>query len=421
MATVGRDPSSDLVLNDPKCSRRHAVIEAGPDGVTVRDSGSANGVFVNGKKTERARVREGDVVKLGDVAITLLPEETGTVVLETLEALHAPAATREPDRARTVPPPRVLPRAMRSAGDAAVDAPAGPGHAPPGAVDRPRPLTVTVLAVLWILSVPLYAIGGLALAWPARGAGRVGIALGSLALTALSAAMAVGLWQRRRWAHGAQLGIAAIGLFVCPFSLASIAVLVYVLRPAVQWHFSDRQAREPEGVGQAETMFTGALVAAVVLGVLLTAALTFLARTARTVAGGPRSLLVRTPPAQTAAVAQLRGVAAAEDAFHSVCNTGYGDLDALRRPATVIKDYPSEGPAFLRGRDFEQAERDGYRYALTVEEEMPPAAGCPVPRYRRYLYAATPLGAGRWLVVGPDGIVRAAEGRPATLEDPPAP
>ena len=29
VATVGRDPSSDLVLNDPKCSRRHAVIEAG--------------------------------------------------------------------------------------------------------------------------------------------------------------------------------------------------------------------------------------------------------------------------------------------------------------------------------------------------------------------------------------------------------
>src|SRR4029077_5182641 len=100
-----------------------------------------------------------------------------------------------------------------------------------------------------------------------------GIALAGVALAGLSAAMAAGLWQRRRWAHGAQLGIAAVGLFVCPFSLASIAVLVYVLRPAVQWHFSDRQAREPEGVGQAEAMFTGALVAAVVLGVLLTAAL----------------------------------------------------------------------------------------------------------------------------------------------------
>ena len=48
MATVGRDPSSDLVLNDPKCSRRHAVIEAGAEGITIRDSGSANGVFVNG-------------------------------------------------------------------------------------------------------------------------------------------------------------------------------------------------------------------------------------------------------------------------------------------------------------------------------------------------------------------------------------
>jgi hypothetical protein len=161
-------------------------------------------------------------------------------------------------------------------------------------------------------------------------------------------------------------------------------------------------------------------VAAVVLGVLLTGALTVLARTARTVAGarGGR-ILVRTPSEQRIASEQLRALAAAEDAFHSVCNTGYGDLQGLLQPATVIADYPAGGPAFLRGPAFQTPEREGYRYTLTVEDEMPPTAGCPTRRFRRFLYTATPLGAGRSLAIGPDGILRAAEGRPAQLDDPP--
>ncbi|HZM50413.1 MAG TPA: hypothetical protein VFE68_07985, partial [Vicinamibacteria bacterium] len=113
-------------------------------------------------------------------------------------------------------------------------------------------------------------------------------------------------------------------------------------------------------------------------------------------------------------------LAAAEDAFHAVCNTGYADLQGLLQPGTVIPDYPADGPAFLRGPAFETTERDGYRYVLTVEDEMPRSAGCPTRRFRRFLYAATPLAAGRSLAVGPDGVVRAAEGRPAQPDDPPA-
>jgi len=38
---VGRDPSCDLVLNDDRCSDGHAVLEAGPQGLSIRDNGSA--------------------------------------------------------------------------------------------------------------------------------------------------------------------------------------------------------------------------------------------------------------------------------------------------------------------------------------------------------------------------------------------
>src|SRR4030095_1694846 len=79
---LGRDPSCDLVINDVKCSRRHAVVEAGPDGLVVRDSGSANGVYVNGRKIDRMALKERDEVKLGDVTLVVLPDEvTGTVVM----------------------------------------------------------------------------------------------------------------------------------------------------------------------------------------------------------------------------------------------------------------------------------------------------------------------------------------------------
>jgi hypothetical protein len=45
--TIGRDPGSDLVLQDPRGSRRHAQIEIQPDGrVIVRDLDSSNGTFI---------------------------------------------------------------------------------------------------------------------------------------------------------------------------------------------------------------------------------------------------------------------------------------------------------------------------------------------------------------------------------------
>jgi hypothetical protein len=430
VATVGRDPSSDLVLNDPKCSRRHAVIEDSADGITIRDSGSANGVLVNGKKTERSRLREGDVVKLGDVVVTVLADAAaGTVVVEDFEGLAArrsnglDAEATTPDLPESLVPPADAKRPLTGSFRSADDLRAGGAAAGPGTFRgsrRPQPLTVTVLVALWAASVPLYLVTAAVLALRALAAGRAVLIVAGLAMAVLSGFMAFGLTKGRRWAWIAQLAVATVGVFVCPFSLASIAVLIYMLRPAVQWHFGGRQRPEPETSGQGEPMFAGALLAAVVLGVLLTGALTVLARTARTVAGARGAMLGRTSSAERAAAEQLRAVAAAEEAFHAVCNTGYADLQGLLQPGSVISDYPPEGPAFLRGPAFETAERDGYRYALTVQDEMPRSPGCPTRRFRRFLYAATPLAPGRFLAVGPDGVVRAAEGRPAQPDDPPA-
>lgn len=62
--TFGRDASCDVVLHSNEISRRHAEIVAEGGRLSVRDLGSANGTFVNGKRvsTETA-LKAGDEVR----------------------------------------------------------------------------------------------------------------------------------------------------------------------------------------------------------------------------------------------------------------------------------------------------------------------------------------------------------------------
>jgi hypothetical protein len=300
LAVLGRDPSCDLVLNDVKCSRRHAVVEAGPDGLAIRDTESANGIFVNGRKVERAKLNEGDLVRLGEVVLRVLPEQiTGTVVMgpEDLVDLVPPAAASgaTPGRARAMgvppteplgppsespapPPSRPAPAAPPSA-KAPEPAP-GPARLESGAKPRPRrPLTAQVLSALWLLSVFVYAgVGGLLAlrgGLPSPG-GAVAGALGAF-LAVLSGVMAYGLWTLRPWARFVQIGIAALGLLDCPMTLASATVLVYMLRKGTAVYFSGRDlaslsSEEAAALDPSSEMpFALAVLAMTALGGLLTA------------------------------------------------------------------------------------------------------------------------------------------------------
>ncbi len=48
--TVGRDPMSDIVLNDPEVSRYHAQLVETVNGYEINDMGSTNGTYVAGKR-----------------------------------------------------------------------------------------------------------------------------------------------------------------------------------------------------------------------------------------------------------------------------------------------------------------------------------------------------------------------------------
>lgn len=427
LVVLGRDPSCDVVLNDVKCSRRHAVIEAGSQGLSIRDTGSANGIFVNGRRVERAALEPGDVVRLGEFVVKVLPEPieiTLAMAPGELPALGHEPEPPPPSAAAPARPPAAAARGSGSPSPSAARPSAGAtaAGAPQGAI--PRPLTLTILALLWALSVPLYGGGGLLLAFGAglaRGPALVAAAGGFL-LAALGGVLAFGLWARSPWARVLQLVLAAAGLLLCPFTLASITVLVYLLRGEARVHFSARRHYAELGPDEqrllagdgSEAAFAGTLVGAVALGVILSVGAAYYI--------APHIEREATPSTDATVRAALRSVLAAQrnfrDGTDSACGRLYADLEGLLHPATVIPNYRADGPAFL-APEFAQPVRGNYRYELTVSEPVAPAAGCPQRAFRAFSCSATPLsGRGRHYLTGPDGKIHAAQDRPATFTDP---
>ena len=64
--TIGRERGHDMQLAHPSVSRDHAKVAWLSGGYQIVDSGSHNGVYVNGKRVDQSRALEsGDVIRLG--------------------------------------------------------------------------------------------------------------------------------------------------------------------------------------------------------------------------------------------------------------------------------------------------------------------------------------------------------------------
>jgi sigma-B regulation protein RsbU (phosphoserine phosphatase) len=70
--TVGRMPGSDLLLEHPYVSRKHAEIRYENREFFIADQGSRHGTFVNGKKIERQKLELNDAVHFGSLEGPLL-------------------------------------------------------------------------------------------------------------------------------------------------------------------------------------------------------------------------------------------------------------------------------------------------------------------------------------------------------------
>lgn len=69
--TLGRNPTNDFRVHDATASSFHCEIVLSEHSVLVRDLGSTNGTFIDGKRVEEDNLRAGQVLRLGSAELRL--------------------------------------------------------------------------------------------------------------------------------------------------------------------------------------------------------------------------------------------------------------------------------------------------------------------------------------------------------------
>ncbi|MGB4343269.1 MAG: FHA domain-containing protein [Moraxellaceae bacterium] len=161
---LGRDPGCDIIITGPHVSRRHAEISIRSGQLWMKDLGSSNGSFLNGKRSEESMLKHGDEVKFDAVIFKVVgPSEPVDSVDEADMTQFRPAIAPKPAAPAPVPAPVAKPAApvapvpvakVEPAKPAVVAKPAAPVSAPassggPGL----GPLVLVVLVMLAALAM----------------------------------------------------------------------------------------------------------------------------------------------------------------------------------------------------------------------------------------------------------------------------
>src|SRR5512136_148492 len=101
--TLGREASSDIVLEDPQVSRRHARLTLQAGGYVIEDLGSTNGTFINEQRLTGAQpINLGDKLRLGDNVVLSV---SGSLQVRETVVAHGQAPTLPPSFGTPPPPP----------------------------------------------------------------------------------------------------------------------------------------------------------------------------------------------------------------------------------------------------------------------------------------------------------------------------
>ncbi len=87
--TLGRDATSDLVIDNAGVSRTHAILIYVDAQYRIRDAESQNGLTVNGQRVHEAVLSYGDIIGINKFEIELL--ESGHYPVQVGEQPKAPA------------------------------------------------------------------------------------------------------------------------------------------------------------------------------------------------------------------------------------------------------------------------------------------------------------------------------------------
>ncbi|MBS0612286.1 MAG: FHA domain-containing protein [Proteobacteria bacterium] len=86
---VGRSPESEIRIESSSVSRHHALIITSPRHIIIEDLNSTNGVAINGRKVSRHRLKDGDVIVIGDAQFKFV--DSGALLAEPNPVSFAPS------------------------------------------------------------------------------------------------------------------------------------------------------------------------------------------------------------------------------------------------------------------------------------------------------------------------------------------
>src|SRR3990172_13282366 len=113
--TIGRKPDNDIQIDNLAVSGKHALIITILDDSFLKDLGSTNGTYVNGKLVKKHALKNGDVIAIGKHELKYINEQATaddeefekTMIIKPSSASAAVAAAQAAEKAvaAAAPPP----------------------------------------------------------------------------------------------------------------------------------------------------------------------------------------------------------------------------------------------------------------------------------------------------------------------------
>jgi hypothetical protein len=94
---IGRLDTNDIILDDYKVSREHAILKFSKSEIMLVDLASTHGSYVNGVRIDRSIIRFGDTIRIVSHELTLSREMPRNILTDT-GSLIAPKMARTLDR-----------------------------------------------------------------------------------------------------------------------------------------------------------------------------------------------------------------------------------------------------------------------------------------------------------------------------------
>ncbi len=100
---IGRSADCDISLAAAHLSRRHAQLQIIDGALFVKDLGSANGTFLNGKQVMEARVKRGDELRFDALTFGVMgpADEMAKTTVRTIPVPSTPAARPSPSKSNS--------------------------------------------------------------------------------------------------------------------------------------------------------------------------------------------------------------------------------------------------------------------------------------------------------------------------------